>query len=155
MTDLRAPIGLSSAALNRGTSPLPHPATQRQDHVGGRVGERAGAAPGFAQPNLTGSVSTDTARLATRENLQAAGERFEAIFTKMMLSSMRKAKLADSLFESQALDQFRDMADDKLAQNMASHAPIGIGKAMTDFLSRAGTVTDVAPAAASTEGEVK
>jgi len=25
-----------------GTGPLPHPATQRQDHMGGRVGERAG-----------------------------------------------------------------------------------------------------------------
>ena len=101
--------------------------------------------------NLQGSVSTDTARLATRENLQQAGERFEAIFTKMMLSSMRKAKLADSLFESQALDQFRDMQDDKLAQSMASHAPIGIGKAMTEFLAKAG---NLAPAAAA-EGEVK
>ena len=109
--------------------------------------QRAGAAPGLARLNLAGSVSTDTARLASRDNLQAAGERFEAIFTKMMLGSMRKAKLADSLFESQALDQFRDMQDDKLAQSMASHAPIGIGRAMTEFLARAGTVPDAAPAA--------
>src|SRR5690606_41552211 len=86
-----------------------------------------------------GSGPTDTARLATRDNLQAAGEKFEAIFTKMMLGSMRKAKLADSLFESQALDQFRDMQDQKLAENMAVHAPIGIGKAMTEFLARAGS----------------
>ncbi len=124
--------------MSRGTSPLPHPATRRQDHVGGRVGERAGAAPGVAQPTLTGSVSTDTARLGTRDNLDKAGEQFEAIFTRMMLSSMRKAKLADSLFESQALDQFRDMQDQKLAENMAAHTPIGIGKAMTEFLAKAG-----------------
>ena len=89
---------------------------------------------------LTGSVSTDTARLGTRDNLDAAGEKFEAIFTKMMLSSMRKAKLADSLFESQALDQFRDMQDQKLAENMAAHTPMGIGKAMTEFLAKAGSV---------------
>ena len=87
---------------------------------------------------LTGSVSTDTARLGTRDNLDKAGEQFEAIFTRMMLSSMRKAKLAESLFESQALDQFRDMQDQQLAENMAAHTPMGIGKAMTEFLARAG-----------------
>jgi flagellar protein FlgJ len=104
--------------------------------------------------NGLGSVSSDTARLNSRENLQAAGERFEAIFTKMMLSSMRKARLADSLFESQALDQFRDMQDDKLAQSMASHAPIGIGKAMTEFLAKAGTVSDAASPGAVPPGTV-
>ena len=87
---------------------------------------------------LSGTVSTDTARLGTRDNLDKAGEQFEAIFTRMMLGSMRKAKLADSLFESQALDQFRDMQDQKLAENMAAHTPIGIGKAMTQFLAKAG-----------------
>ena len=100
-----------------------------------------------ASLKLTGSVSTDTSRLGTRDNLAAAGEKFEAIFTKMMLSSMRKAKLADSLFESQALDQFRDMQDQKLAENMAAHTPIGIGKAMTEFLARSQSVTETAPAA--------
>lgn len=97
--------------------------------------------PAPAALKLTGSVSTDTARLGTRDNLDAAGEKFEAIFTKMMLASMRKAKLADSLFESQALDQFRDMQDQKLAENMAAHTPMGIGKAMTEFLAKAGSVT--------------
>lgn len=99
-------------------------------------------APSPASLKLTGSVSTDTSRLGTRSNLDAAGEKFEAIFTKMMLSSMRKAKLADSLFESQALDQFRDMQDQKLAENMAAHAPMGIGKAMTEFLARAAAVSE-------------
>lgn len=104
-------------------------------------------APTPASLELAGSVSTDTARLGTRDNLNKAGEQFEAIFTKMMLSSMRKAKLADSLFESQALDQFRDMQDQKLAENMAAHTPIGIGKAMTEFLAKAGSVPDAAQAA--------
>lgn len=108
--------------------------------------------PAPASLSPTGSVSTDTARLGTRANLEQAGERFEAIFTKMMLGSMRKAKLADSLFESQALDQFRDMQDQKLAENMAVHAPIGIGKAMTEFLARAGTVSD-APVPPATTGD--
>ncbi|MEG3181751.1 rod-binding protein [Sphingomonas sp. LT1P40] len=107
--------------------------------------------PAAASLKLTGSVSTDTARLGTRANLEAAGDRFEAIFTKMMLGSMRKAKLADSLFESQALDQFRDMQDDKLAESMATHAPIGIGKAMTAFLARANA--EAAAAAPATDAQ--
>nr|WP_239024820.1 rod-binding protein [Sphingomonas corticis] len=49
---------------------------------------------------------------------------------------MRQAKLADPLFSSQALDTFRDMSDQKVVQQMADHTPLGIGKAMTDFLSR-------------------
>ncbi|PCD02491.1 rod-binding protein [Sphingomonas spermidinifaciens] len=91
-------------------------------------------------PNLPGvnlaTVSTDTGRLGTRANLEAAGKKFEAIFTGMMLGSMRKAKLADGLFESNALTQFRDMQDQQLAKSMAEHAPIGIGKAMTEFLAK-------------------
>jgi flagellar protein FlgJ len=95
----------------------------------------------------TGGVSTDTSRLASKENLQAAGKRFEAIFVGMMLKSMRTAKLGDGLFDSQAQEQFRDMQDQQLAQTMAAHAPIGIGKAMTDFLARTAEATAAAPAA--------
>ncbi len=80
--------------------------------------------------------ASDTSRLASKENLEAAGQRFEAIFTGMMLKSMRQAKLGDGLFDSKAEEQFRDMQDQALAQNMAVHAPMGIGKAMTAFLAK-------------------
>jgi flagellar protein FlgJ len=83
-----------------------------------------------------GGVSNDTSRTASHDNLAAAGERFEAIFVGMMLKSMRSAKLSEGLFDSKASDQFRDMQDGKLAESMAAHAPIGIGKAMTEFLSK-------------------
>ena len=91
-----------------------------------------------------GGVSLDTSRLATSENLEAAGQRFEAIFVNMMLGSMRKANLGEGLFDNQASQQFRDMQDQKLAESMAAHAPIGIGRAMTEFLSRAAPVADPA-----------
>jgi flagellar protein FlgJ len=92
--------------------------------------------PGIVGSPTTGSA--DTSRLGSKENLEAAGQRFEAIFTGMMLKSMRQAKLGDGLFDSKGEDQFRDMQDQKLAQDMAVHAPIGIGKAMTAFLSKSG-----------------
>jgi len=86
--------------------------------------------------STSGGVSTDTSRLASKENLEAASQRFEAVFTGMMLKSMRQAKLGDGLFDSKGEDQFRDMQDQQLAQSMAAHAPIGIGKAMTAFLAK-------------------
>jgi len=87
-------------------------------------------------PTVTGTGTADTTRLKSRDNLDKAGTQFEAVFTRMMLSSMRKTKLADTLFESKALDTFRDMQDSQVADAMAAHAPMGIGKAVTDFLSR-------------------
>ena len=95
------------------------------------------AAP--AQPDalsLTRQVSPDTRRLATRANLDAAGQQFEAIFVNMMLKSMRTASLGTGLLDNDASRQFRDMQDQRLAEAMAAHAPIGIGRAMTDFLWR-------------------
>jgi flagellar protein FlgJ len=105
----------------------------------------------------TGGISADTSRLGGKDNLEAAGKRFESIFVNMMLKSMRQAKLGDGLFDSKASDQFRDMQDQQLAQSMAEHTPIGIGKAMTDFLSRAAkaqpdATAPAAPAAPAPEG---
>ena len=94
----------------------------------------------------SGGVSIDTSRLASKENLDAAGKRFEAIFVGMMLKSMRTASLGEGLFDSKASQQFRDMQDQQLAQTMAAHAPIGIGKAMTEFLSKAQPVETATPA---------
>lgn len=91
---------------------------------------------GTSGANSSG-VSLDTSRLASKDNLKAAGDKFEAIFTNMMLKSMRQAKLGDGLFDSKAGDQFRDMQDQKVAESMATHSPIGIGKAVTEFLGKA------------------
>lgn len=82
-------------------------------------------------------IGSGLGRTATKENLDKAGKQFESVFTGMMLASMRKARLADPLFDSKAIDTFRDMQDKQVAQSMAEHSPIGIGKAMTEFLAKA------------------
>ncbi len=84
----------------------------------------------------TGRAAADTSRVATRENLDAAGQKFEAVFIGMMLKSMRQAKLGEDLLGSSAMDKYRDMQDSKLAETMAASTPLGIGKAMADFLAR-------------------
>ena len=87
---------------------------------------------------VTGQTGIDSglSRASTKESLKKAGEQFEAVFTGMMLKSMRAAKLADPLFDSKALDTFRDMSDQKIVSGIAQHTPLGIGKAMTEFLGR-------------------
>jgi flagellar protein FlgJ len=91
-----------------------------------------------APVSITGQtgIASGLDRTQSKDSLKKAGQQFEAVFTGMMLKSMRQAKLADPLFSSQALDTFRDMSDQKVVQQMADHTPLGIGKAMTDFLSR-------------------
>ena len=84
----------------------------------------------------TSGISTDTSRLKSKDNLDKAGQKFEAVFTGMMLKSMRQAKLADPIFDSKAIDTFTDMQDGLIAKSMAEHTPLGIGKAMTDFLAK-------------------
>jgi len=97
--------------------------------------------PGIDAPN----VSTDTSRLASRANLEKAGKQFESVFTHMMLKSMRDTHLAEELFSSKAIDTFRDMQDQKIAQTMADAKPLGIGKAMVEFLSRNQEALQAAP----------
>lgn len=82
------------------------------------------------------SAAADTSRLANKENLQKAAAQFEALFINQMLKSARAAKLGEGLFDSEALNQFRDMQDAKLSETMAVHTPMGIGKALTDFLAK-------------------
>ena len=89
-----------------------------------------------ASPATVGAVAADTSRLAGKGNLKKAGQQFEAVFTGMMLKSMRQAQLADPLFDSKAIDTFRDMQDQMTVKAMAEKTPLGIGKAMTDFLAR-------------------
>jgi flagellar protein FlgJ len=92
--------------------------------------------PTATPPAPTTGISVDTSRLSSRANLEKAGKQFESVFAGMMLKSMRQTHLADDLFSSKGLDTFREMQDQNIAQTMAEHAPLGIGKAMTDFLAK-------------------
>jgi len=55
-----------------------------------------------------------------REKLVKAAQAFEAVFVRQMIGSMRQAKLGDDLFGSDAGDQFREMQDAQVADNMVA-----------------------------------
>ena len=59
--------------------------------------------------------------------LKQAAQGFEAVFLRQMIGAMRSAKLADDdIFGSSAEDQFRDMGDARLADDMAKKGGFGV-----------------------------
>ncbi|HEX8447350.1 MAG TPA: rod-binding protein [Sphingomonas sp.] len=80
---------------------------------------------------MIGSVSTATngvALTAQKDGLAKAAKQFEAVFLRQMIGSMRQATLADDVFGSSASEQFRDMQDGRLADNMADSGGFGIAQ---------------------------
>lgn len=121
---------------------------------------------------MIGSVSIKTGALADPkaaelDQLKAAAKQFEAIFTRQMLKSTRDAKLCDDdLFSSDATDQFRDMQDGNLADQLAGKGSLGIGDLLVrQFQARVGkpaagdattaTATGTTADAAQTSGAAK
>jgi len=73
------------------------------------------------------------AQTDSKGTLPAVAKQFEAIFTQMMLKSMRAASFGDPLFDSQAGDAWRDMFDQQLSLNLSQH---GKGLGIADMLVR-------------------
>lgn len=86
----------------------------------------------------------------TAAGLKAAAKQFEAIFIRQMISSMRASSLGDDLFGSDAGSQFRDMADARVADDMAGKGAFGIGALMLKQFMGRGNVTTAAPTATAT-----
>lgn len=75
-----------------------------------------------------------------RQQLVTAAQAFEAVFMRQMIGSMRQAHLGDDLFGSSAADQFRDMQDARLADQMATGGAFGIAEMLIkQFEKQAGS----------------
>ncbi len=61
-----------------------------------------------------------------QQQLRAAAEAFEAVFVRQMIGAMRAASLTDDPFASASSGQFRDMADARLADDMAARGQFGV-----------------------------
>ncbi|WP_373489525.1 rod-binding protein, partial [Blastomonas sp.] len=83
----------------------------------------AGPRPPLASADAAAAPDKSEAQKA---ELRKAAQAFEAIFLRQMISSMRTATPGDSLFGSDAGNQFRDMMDSRLADDMAGKQKFGI-----------------------------
>ncbi|MEW4468443.1 rod-binding protein [Parasphingorhabdus sp. JC815] len=66
-----------------------------------------------------GTPSSLQPRVSTeRKDLEQAAQAFEAIFVRSMIGAMRQASLGDDLMGNNGSDQFRDMMDARVAEEM-------------------------------------
>ncbi len=86
----------------------------------------------------------------TTATLQAAAKQFEAVFTHMVLKSMRDATPSDGLFDNEQTKLYMSMMDQQMSQQISSRG-IGLADAMLRQLARA-TGTELPPGMAAAGG---
>jgi peptidoglycan hydrolase FlgJ len=72
--------------------------------------------------------SAPAAQADKQAQLKAAAEAFEAVFLRQLIGSMRQAGLGEDILGSSATDQFRELSDAKLAEQMAATGSFGIAE---------------------------
>src|SRR3546814_1752378 len=80
------------------------------------------------QIGATSGTAAQTGSAQNKAGLEKAAQQFEAIFLRQMMGAMRSASLAEGISDSSATDQFRDMADARTADSMASRGTLGIAE---------------------------
>ena len=68
-------------------------------------------------------------------DLAAVADQFEAIFLENLLKQARESKLSDSLFETNADDNFVEMFDKEIANTSSKLVDIGIAEAIIRQMS--------------------
>jgi flagellar protein FlgJ len=96
--------------------------------------------------NAAGATGTASSQKAA---LGKVAQQFEAVFLRQMIGAMRSAGLAEGIGDSSATQQFRDMADARTADAMASKGAMGIAELL---LKQFGDRVSDAPAADATAG---
>jgi flagellar protein FlgJ len=98
------------------------------------------------------NVSINTGALADPkagqlDKLKAAAKQFEAVFARQMLKSAHDAKLTDDdVFGSDATDQFREMQDSNLADQLAGKGALGVADLLIkQFAARLGNAPASSP----------
>lgn len=77
-----------------------------------------------------------------RQQLVKAAQAFEAVFMRQMIGSMRQAKLAEDALGSSATEQFQEMQDAQLADQMAAKGGgFGIAELLLRQFDKRGEVT--------------
>ncbi|NOQ81698.1 MAG: flagellar assembly peptidoglycan hydrolase FlgJ [Methylophaga sp.] len=89
----------------------------------------------IAQTSLDFNGLAELRRSATvdqkdQETLKQVAGQFEALFTGMMLKSMRQASLAEGIFDSSQSDMYREMSDQQLAIDISSRGGLGLQDAI-------------------------
>lgn len=83
---------------------------------------------GIAKLATTAATTAAKASSPELDKLKTAAKQFEAVFLRQMIKSMRGTGDSEGLFDSSATQQFRDMSDGKLADQMADKGTLHIAE---------------------------
>jgi len=82
--------------------------------------------------------------------IRQAARQFESLLTSMLLKSMREAKLADSMGDSEQTQFYQDMFDQQLALQLSQGKGIGLADMLVQQLTKSGAKAATAPGAHAT-----
>ena len=91
----------------------------------------------YADPQGVNALRRD-ARANDPAAVKAAARQFEALFTSMMLKSMRDATPKGGLFDSDQQDFYQDMFDQQLATQLSKGKGLGLADSLVQQLMRTG-----------------
>ena len=84
---------------------------------------------------MSSSQNLSSVKNDDEANLAAVADQFEAIFLENLLKQARESKLSDSLFETNADDNFVEMFDKEIANTSSKLVDIGIAEAIIRQMS--------------------
>lgn len=84
---------------------------------------------------ISSSQNLSSVKNDDEANLAAVADQFEAIFLDNLLKQARESKLSDSLFETNADDNFVEMFDKEIANTSSKLVDIGIAEAIIRQMS--------------------
>lgn len=105
--------------------------------AGTTLGAQADVSQRFALDTQGFEALKNQARAGNNSTtLQAAAKQFEAVFTQMVLKSMRDATPSDGLFDNEQTKLYMSMMDQQMSQQLSSRG-IGLADVMIRQLARA------------------
>lgn len=84
---------------------------------------------------ISSSQNLSSVKNVDEADLAAVADQFEAIFLENLLKQARESKLSDSLFETNADDNFVEMFDKEIANTSSKLVDIGIAEAIIRQMS--------------------
>jgi len=75
-------------------------------------------------------------RAKKKEELEKVAKGFEAIFVRQMLSKMRSNSLSEGIDDGQGVEQFREMSDARMADDLSNKGALGIAQLLLQQLDK-------------------
>jgi peptidoglycan hydrolase FlgJ len=95
-----------------------------------------------------------SAKAQDPQAIRQAARQFESLLTNMLLKSMRDARLADSLGDSEQTQFYQDMFDQQLSVQMSQGKGIGLADMLVQQLTRSGVKPGATPAQSAPAAQV-